>query len=680
MSSTATRNDFYHHRHQCQWDNYSPLFVTPRPHWLSTQPSCHNDHGFAKDISDEGYDNVYKAVYKQHNHRHGPWHKMLQSAQNVLKGQKNVRILDIGSGPGGVAAMLASSFPDADVTSAHSTQKCVHWASNRFHDEHLSNVNTRLVPDMENLDAFGDASFDLVTCCYGLSSCKDPQRAVAEFHRVLKPGGTLLVSLLENSSADIAGDIILKCAGYQGHKCEEGHGTSKTRHHFLENMLETANLSVLHVTNDDYPIKLGKHKDEAFKALTMPIRTELMNLKARGEYRWAEAEEAFEDILGEGFMAKQYDDGEMEIPYNTYRFVAARRQYEDGDSAREVDETTRHHTRPNKQRAGMIKPIDVRHDPVIFDTWVKMKPAASEKIVKAVNKQINLYKNSEGVRVLDTAPSPYAETAFSIASSHPNTQVVATSRSIKLVEGINGLIASNGLKNVEAHALDESHLSRFADKTFDIVISSFGLTFLNSPKETLNEFYRVLKPGGSLVISVWEDFSLQHLSKFIVNEMRATGSMEDFAVFDTPSSVLGQLTPYAKPHAIENMVNQCGFDLTRVDHETARILLSGENCPNEVGVNVATLPIRPFLEELEKTGENKNAFQDAKKAFEFLLQDPSLVSHDSCGNVVTTLPSRFKLIIATRPFTDGDGYAVESIDSVPKKSHRKVFKVKDFPK
>ncbi len=162
--------------------------------------------------------------------------------------------------------------------------------------------------------------------------------------------------------------------------------------------------------------------------------------------------------------------------------------------------------------------------------------------------------------------------------------------------------------------------------------------------------------------------------------MRATGSMEDFAVFDTPSSVLGQLTPYAKPHAIENMVNQCGFDLTRVDHETARILLSGENCPNEVGVNVATLPIRPFLEELEKTGENKNAFQDAKKAFESLLQDPSLVSHDSCGNVVTTLPSRFKLIIATRPFTDGDGYAVESIDSVPKKSHRKVFKVKDFPK
>lgn len=296
--------------------------------------------------------------------------------------------------------------------------------------------------------------------------------------------------MLENSSADVAGDIILKCAGDTEHKPKDEHTTPKSRHHFLENVVESANLSVLHVTNDDYPLKLGKYKDDAFKALTMPVKTELLNLKARGEYHWAEAEEAFEDILSEGFMAKQYDEGEMEIPYNTYRFVAARRHYEDGDSVREVERNPGKPMKPNKGRPGTIKPIDVRQDPVIFDTWVKIKPAASEKIIKAVNKQINLYKNAENIRVLDTAPSPYAETAFSIASSHPNTQVVVTSRSLKLVEGINGLIASNGLKNIEVRALDESHLSSVADKTFDIVISSFGLTFMNSPEESLKEFHR----------------------------------------------------------------------------------------------------------------------------------------------------------------------------------------------
>lgn len=112
-SLTSTRNDFY--RNHCLRENCTPL-VTPRLQRLSTQPNCHNDHGFAKDISEEGYDKVYNMIYQQHDHRHGPWLKILQSAQNVLKGQTNVRILDIGSGPGGVAAMLASNFPNADVS------------------------------------------------------------------------------------------------------------------------------------------------------------------------------------------------------------------------------------------------------------------------------------------------------------------------------------------------------------------------------------------------------------------------------------------------------------------------------------------------------------------------------------------------------------------------------------
>ena len=188
----------------------------------------------------------------------------------------------------------------------------------------------------------------------------------------------------------------------------------------------------------------------------------------------------------------------------------------------------------------------------------------------------------------------------------------------------------------------------------------------------------MLKPGGSLIISVWEDFSLRQLSEYIVNEMRATGSLEDFAVFDvSPSNVLGQLTPYAEPHALENLIHESGFDLTRVDHETAKIFLLGANCTENVGMNVATLAIRPFLEELKKTGENKDA--DVKNAFESLLKDPSLVSRDACGNAITTLPSRFKLVCATRPFSDADGYINNDSDIMTKKASRKVFKVKDIP-
>lgn len=44
----------------------------------------------------------------------------------------------------------------------------------------------------------------------------------------------------------------------------------------------------------------------------------------------------------------------------------------------------------------------------------------------------------------------------------------------------------------------------YADQTFDTVVSQFGLMFFMDRKKALSEMLRVLKPGGKLVVAVWD--------------------------------------------------------------------------------------------------------------------------------------------------------------------------------
>ena len=57
-----------------------------------------------------------------------------------------------------------------------------------------------------------------------------------------------------------------------------------------------------------------------------------------------------------------------------------------------------------------------------------------------------------------------------------------------------------GLKNVEALAvMDAEHLD-FPDNAFDVVVAQYVITTVPSPEATLDEFARVLKPGGEIVL------------------------------------------------------------------------------------------------------------------------------------------------------------------------------------
>jgi len=61
-------------------------------------------------------------------------------------------------------------------------------------------------------------------------------------------------------------------------------------------------------------------------------------------------------------------------------------------------------------------------------------------------------------------------------------------------------VSELGLTNVEGlWVMDAEHLS-FADASFDVVVAQYVITTVPDPEATLDEFARVLKPGGEIVL------------------------------------------------------------------------------------------------------------------------------------------------------------------------------------
>jgi ubiquinone/menaquinone biosynthesis C-methylase UbiE len=111
------------------------------------------------------------------------------SMEVIRQAQNGARILDVPCG-GGVA--LRALRPDQDVryTAVDVSEKMLERAERRAKRRSLSQVEFA-VADIRALP-FGDGEADLVLCYSGLHMLEDPEPAVRELARCLKPGGELL--------------------------------------------------------------------------------------------------------------------------------------------------------------------------------------------------------------------------------------------------------------------------------------------------------------------------------------------------------------------------------------------------------------------------------------------------------------------------------------------------------
>jgi phosphatidylethanolamine/phosphatidyl-N-methylethanolamine N-methyltransferase len=102
-----------------------------------------------------------------------------------------------------------------------------------------------------------------------------------------------------------------------------------------------------------------------------------------------------------------------------------------------------------------------------------------------------------GGRVLEVGVG----TGLSLSDYGHGTRVVGIDISEPMLDKARGRVKARGMANVEAlEVMDAEHLT-VPDASFDVVVAQYVITAVPHPERALDEFLRVVRPGGEIILT-----------------------------------------------------------------------------------------------------------------------------------------------------------------------------------
>ena len=166
-----------------------------------------------------------------------------------------------------------------------------------------------------------------------------------------------------------------------------------------------------------------------------------------------------------------------------------------------------------------------------------------------------------GVRALDVACGPGYPTFAGASRVGPAGTQVGIDISPRMIAAASERARAAGVRNVEFVEMDAEDL-RFEDGCFDTVTNAYGLMFCPDPQQALTEAHRVLKVGGRLAVTTWDE---PVKSPFFTVITSVAVPILSLAVPDRDAPSPFRLASAAR---LEAMLHAAGFSEVRVERRS----------------------------------------------------------------------------------------------------------------
>jgi phosphatidylethanolamine/phosphatidyl-N-methylethanolamine N-methyltransferase len=131
-----------------------------------------------------------------------------------------------------------------------------------------------------------------------------------------------------------------------------------------------------------------------------------------------------------------------------------------------------------------------------YDRWAPIYDLVFGGVFEKGRQAAIAATNKLGGRVLEVGVG----TGISLPLYAPNVRVFGTDISEAMLAKAKRRVAEQRLKTVEGLAVMDAEQLEFPDNSFDVVMAQYVVTAVPNPEVALDEFARVLRPGGELII------------------------------------------------------------------------------------------------------------------------------------------------------------------------------------